>query len=630
MSDEPIVLVQGADSATALIRRYGQSRIKRWVAYDALAQQILHDHRIPFVDESYYLKSEVSVLKSLPGEASRLAEHWYRGLPPVYPLENSRFRIEDFYSKSFNSYFLSMLCAYHFLVRIREIEGPCHLATTRYGMDSHSRSHRFRRKESPVPLLLETFGSQWGFKLIYESLDEPASPKKKTSQLVDLTCRVGAFVSRKMSRGKILFSGNPMLLGPVERELKARYQLDSLYARPFKRIRDLIHIPKGRLLIPVPEQGGPSRNFDHRKIHEVLKRDHRISSDQNDFLPFVWEKIEAFYKEEALWADKVFREIKVALQALRPLYVICDEDVIEFNRMLVLAANEMGIPTLVVAHGLPGSPSGYLPLASRHVAVWGNYMSEVLNSWGLSSDRMVLTGCPKYDSLTPEMNLREHKKTVCERFQWNPDQPMTVIIPGKFHADPFIRFDGSGCTSTEALKTAHHFVRVAGKVRGVNLIYKFRADSQENQVFKKLIQRSISPNIKFVHEGLALDYIKASDVVFNNCSSAGLEAILLKKPVINMNFSFHENIFPFFSYGLGASVTTFEGTLAICQRLAEGSLPLKEWVVSQENLVGPFLFSRDGQAASRIASFVWENLRQSSKSPLPYESPLDIGLPIAR
>jgi hypothetical protein len=98
-----------------------------------------------------------------------------------------------------------------------------------------------------------------------------------------------------------------------------------------------------------------------------------------------------------------------------------------------------------------------------------------------------------------------------------------------------------------------------------------------------------------------------SDVVFNSCSSACLEAIILKKPVVNMNFSFHPDVFPF-ADGLGASVRTSEEALKLCQDLGDGLLPLEDWVASQENLIAPFFFSCDGRSSERIASFISRNL----------------------
>ena len=111
-----------------------------------------------------------------------------------------------------------------------------------------------------------------------------------------------------------------------------------------------------------------------------------------------------------------------------------------------------------------------------------------------------------------------------------------------------------------------------------------------------------------VRSGLAVDLINISDVVFNSCSSACLEAVILKKPVVNMNFSFHPDVFPFVEYGLGTSVRTFEEALKLCRDLEEGLLPLEDWVASQEKLIAPFVFSRDGRSSERIASFINRNL----------------------
>ena len=144
----------------------------------------------------------------------------------------------------------------------------------------------------------------------------------------------------------------------------------------------------------------------------------------------------------------------------------------------------------------------------------------------------------------------------------------------------------------------------------MNFVFKVTPGLRNDDFFQRLAGKygRLSSNIKLVRSGLAVDLMNISDVVFNNCSSACLEAIILNKPVVNMNFSFHPDVFPFVEYGLGASVKTFEEALKLCLDLGDGLLPLEDWVASQENLIAPFVFSRDGRSSERIASFINRNL----------------------
>ena len=238
-------------------------------------------------------------------------------------------------------------------------------------------------------------------------------------------------------------------------------------------------------------------------------------------------------------------------------------------------------------------------------------MKSIFLRWGIGSDKIIVTGCPKYDTLNLSTGIPQEKKdSFCKEFKWSTEKPIALVITGGLSQDIFIRFAGEGSTSSEMLRTADYFLRIAQKVANVNFVFKVKAGLLADDFFQRLAGKydELSSNIKLVRSGLAVNLINISDVVFNSGSSACLEAIILKRPVVNMNFSFHPDAFPFAEYGLGASVRTYEEALKLCQDFGGGLLPLEDWVASQENLVSPFVFSRDGKSSERVASFISRNL----------------------
>jgi len=238
-------------------------------------------------------------------------------------------------------------------------------------------------------------------------------------------------------------------------------------------------------------------------------------------------------------------------------------------------------------------------------------MKSIFQRWGMSSDKIIVTGCPKYDKLSSSTRVPgEQKDSFCEKHKWDTEKQIALVITGGLSQDVFDRFAGNGSTSSEILRTTDYFLRIAQKVTNVNFVFKVTPGLRSDDFFQRLAGKygGLSSNIKLVRSGLAVDLINISDVVFNSCSSACLEAIILKKPVVNMNFSFHPDVFPFVEYGLGTSVRTFEEALKLCRDLGDGLLPLQDWVATQENLVSPFVFSRDSRSSERIASFISRNL----------------------
>ncbi len=238
-------------------------------------------------------------------------------------------------------------------------------------------------------------------------------------------------------------------------------------------------------------------------------------------------------------------------------------------------------------------------------------MKSTFQRWGMSSDKIIVTGCPKYDKLNIITRIPvEQKYSFCEKYKWSMEKPIAFVVMGVLTQDVFVRFAGDGSTSSEILRTTDYFLRIAQKVTNVNFVLKVTPGLRSDDLFQRLADKydGLSSNIKLVRRGLAVNLMNISDVVFNSCSSACLEATILKKPVVNMNFSFHPDVFPFVEYGLGTSVRTFEEALKLCRDLGDGLLPLQDWVATQENLVSPFVFSRDSRSSERIASFINGNL----------------------
>jgi hypothetical protein len=352
-------------------------------------------------------------------------------------------------------------------------------------------------------------------------------------------------------------------------------------------------------------------DFNESEIWDTFHEKKTFCFKGIDFLPIFWNKVRMFLRWETQRMVEMCRNINSALDQVRPEYVIVDEDVIPFNRALVISARRKHIKTLVVSHGLPGARLTYVPLQSDNIAVWGEYTKSILRRWGISSDKIIVTGCPKYDKLNMFTGmLGEQKDSFCKEFKWSTEKPIALVVTGGLVLEYFARFAGNGSTSSESLRTVDYFLRIAQKVTNVNFLFKFPRGLQNVDFFQRLTNKygGLSSNIKLIGSGLAVDLINVSDVVFNSCSSACLEATILKKPVVNMNFSFHPDAFRFAEYGLGASVRTFEEALNLCRDLGEGLLPLEDWVALQENLISPFVSSRDGKSSERVAAFISRNL----------------------
>ncbi len=608
MEAKPIILVDGLQSAQFLVDNFKNTKAKKWIVCDARAGQILGEHAIAYDGYDFYFQDAKEALIEAERTAYRLSLEWFSQLNSTASPDTD-FRPEMAFTLPFFYFALVILRAFNFLEQIQRKEGGSLLWATRSFFPKEMReSFRWQKNESPVPALLEACNKSWGFDLRLFDIPSHGYVERGIHFSGSLTKLASSF-TQATRKGKILFSGNPFLLGPIEQELRERYGMNCLRVRQILKAKELALICNPRwVLVENPAYAQkPSDVFNEAACLAELRKSNVFFINGTDFLPVFWGKIRNFYRWEAPHAVALYRRIKRLLERLQPEYVIVDEDWLEFNRILVYVASTLEIKTLIVQHGLTGTAPGFVPLTADHIAVWGAQSYGMLESYGLSAERMVVTGCPKYDRLC---NFKEDpaftKRVLCRNFGWDPAKPLVLVTPDNFRPNGFERCESLNSTADEVLKTAIYFFRIASLVPNINIIFKFHGGVMDSEVYDRLEKNlgGLPDNFKWFTQGLAHEILNGCDLLFNSISSAGLEAALLKKPVVDMNYSARPDIYSFRAHGLNEMVTTFEETLKVCQGLAAGKLPLARWINSQECLVETVLFSRDGRAAQRVGNFI--------------------------
>lgn len=90
------------------------------------------------------------------------------------------------------------------------------------------------------------------------------------------------------------------------------------------------------------------------------------------------------------------------LDLVQPRAVVTDSEHNFPWSSLVLAARQLGIPTLQMIHGVLDPPFAAAPLLSNVALCWGEQQREQMVELGTSPDRLVVTGCQR---LAPKVNV---------------------------------------------------------------------------------------------------------------------------------------------------------------------------------------------------------------------------------
>lgn len=85
------------------------------------------------------------------------------------------------------------------------------------------------------------------------------------------------------------------------------------------------------------------------------------------------------------------------VESVRPDVLVCANGVTPKERALILAAAERGCPSVVLQHGLPGHPSGFLPITADYFLAWGPADRKWLIEHGADPDRVIAIGAPRME-----------------------------------------------------------------------------------------------------------------------------------------------------------------------------------------------------------------------------------------
>ncbi len=609
-----IILVQNPAAAQFFIARIKKKSNYVWLTYDSLAREILINEGLNVCDDHDLFNHQIDKVEELSKLANYLSCEWFKVLnfrnsPPLEIIP------EELFHRTLNYIFDSILRGFHFINRFREEFEGRELITTRTDCIESSQGKRGEDSHSIMNALLLNFSDKWKFKVKYIHMRQAKSFKYDSKLLNSIRYRIINFTLKTFGNnpaGTVLFSGNPRLLDPVRSSLGENTSTSQL--KFCSRLRHLNKLwDKNYICLPI---GNTNRYFKEKFDVRILEKHKRALKDsgiftygEDDLFNVIWPYIERLYLNEIPNIMELYNASKKKFLSSKTRLLVVDEDATEFQRCLVHTARATHIKSIVVLHGLPGKRLGFVPFVANCLMSWGELSSKRLMAWGIPANKIIDTGCPKYDSLFKKSGKGAEKVKLCKDLDLDPHSPLILIMPRAIRANALELHFEELCQSTrEIIKSIRYFIAIAQRTPEVSYVFKFRITGK---AAKKALLEIIDVNggnakinIRWVMEGNGLFYIKASDYVFNNLSSAMLEAICMKKVIVQMNYSAFPDLFNVGAYGFKNIIRTYDETLELCMQIQNNNFNKERAIKDQHSLIRPFLYASDGQAARRIAEAI--------------------------
>ena len=251
---------------------------------------------------------------------------------------------------------------------------------------------------------------------------------------------------------------------------------------------------------------------------------------------------------------------------------------------------------MVIDHGLPGldtAPLTPFPNPFTKYAIWGGTHKQAFVQKGINSERIIRTGSPRFDKYiqinsNPQLKSKI-KKLVFEDFHIGINKKIIFLSP------PVSFFFNFGSYSSEIEKIITCILNVIKNLSNIYLIIKLHPMDRNLDLYNDLIEEFGVNNASVVKHYNSFNLLVSCDCLITKYSTVGLEAMILGKPVICLNFN-KDSIHYILNNAAFELSNCNELSLLIKEILENPSLKSKE----RKQFVEKYNYKNDGLATQRV------------------------------
>ena len=270
------------------------------------------------------------------------------------------------------------------------------------------------------------------------------------------------------------------------------------------------------------------------KINKINKK--FIYNDFN-LWPIVKKKIITAIKTDFRRIIENCLIIEFLLKHKKINLIILNSSDIEFEYLHVLVSNNLNISSLIIDHGLPGLdtvPLTPFPNPFTKYAIWGGTHKQAFVQKGINSERIIRTGSPRFDKYiqinnNPQLKSKI-KKLVFEDFHIGINKKIVFLSP------PLSFFFNFGAYPSEIEKIITCILKGIKNLSNIYLIIKLHPMDESLDLYNELIEEFGINNASAVRHYNSFNLLVSCDCLITKYSTIGLEAMILGKPVICLNF----------------------------------------------------------------------------------------------
>lgn len=404
---------------------------------------------------------------------------------------------------------------------------------------------------------------------------------------------------------------------PMCPEIISSYPIDLSFPRLFKQGFQLSRNKKLGVFVPLESYLSwtslaqilrARRHFS--EIWTKLKRNHRCTLDLNgsDIFTIFNTDFEYYFK---FLLPLMVQYMELSIQLLEkeePDVILMKNEYSEFERALQFAAHFTKTPVIALQHGIiyknhPGyyytkntiSQEGsaqfpYAPIPST-TTVFGSYYKKILTKENYyPASRVDVTGQPRYDVLHFADRIYD-KQRFCDLFDLNPNKKIVLITTQPFHVGKI------------GLDFLYHTIDTLREISDIQIVIKPHPNESSSWHKNLLEQWGVSAVI-LPPKSETLAAIYACDLFIAVHSTTILEAIILGKIVVAVNFSKLPEILPWVKEGAALGVYDPKELDHVLKKALFDEEAIRQELANQSKFVQKHIYKNDGKATERVIEVI--------------------------
>jgi len=235
----------------------------------------------------------------------------------------------------------------------------------------------------------------------------------------------------------------------------------------------------------------------------------------------------------------------------------------------------------------------YLWFKSDKICIYGKQGEEVLKSLDCDEKRIFLTGNPRYDYIKT-INPHKNKKFLEDKYNLNSSKKLIIIGMNRWHKEDDLWMS--------------NLIKFCNKkdfeiVIKIHPIYKQNNLHEESENKINIIKENCK-NLKFLftYDIDPTILISASDLVITDYSNLGIEATILDKPMITVNFS-GENLdytTRYHEYGASIYLEDYNKLEDLVEKIFIDEKDIESLTKGRKEIADLYNSYNDGKATQRI------------------------------